>query len=163
MKNKNYIGIVFRIIFALILVGVLLFLLFYNEVNKIKFDYKYLQSIYASGESKDVKAIVVDSMEELITINDYDKFGTYDEAYFEKNILILVYLIEPTSSVSHEIKDIVWDGKGDERKIKINIKRSTASLSNDMMSSWCFVIEPKEGLTHVDETDLDITILDFVY
>ncbi len=99
----------------------------YYEQNKDKY---YLESVENFSSDQ--------------TIGFVDAVKKYDEAFFEKNDLILVVLEEPSGSYRHEVTSVDLFGSLLNRVvyfIQPNIRRIVPSVGTDDMANWHIIIE----------------------
>ena len=79
----------------------------------------------------------------------------YDEAYFEKQCLILVLLQEGSGSVRHKVDRV---GTGDGSTV-ISIQTITPEVGTCDMALWHILIEPEPALAVPEVGDGDVTLL----
>ena len=73
------------------------------------------------------------------TSNNSFKIATkkYDDAFFEKKLLAVVFLKEGSGSVEHKVTSVVKTSE----KIDINIKRKSPQIGDAMVAYWYIIIE----------------------
>lgn len=82
----------------------------------------------------------------------------YDEAYFEKQILVLVVLEEGSGSISHKVTNVGVMGIDETKMMTIEIDRIVPELLTCDMAQWHILIEPEAGITVEDEEDISVTL-----
>lgn len=80
------------------------------------------------------------------TIGFIDVIEKYDEKYFKKNNLALIYFTEHSGSITHEIKDISIN----EEIIYISIKQNYPEYLTCDMAGWLLILEIEKGLNVTD-------------
>ncbi len=82
----------------------------------------------------------------------------YDEAYFEKQILVLVVLEEGSGSISHKVTNVGVMGIDETKMMTIEIDRIVPELLTWDMAQWHILIEPEAGIMVEDEEDISVTL-----
>ena len=98
---------------------------------------KYKDTLYLEHREK----VYSDS-----TIGFIDAIEKYDEEYFKENNLIIIYLTEPSGSITHEIKDISIN----EERICISIKQNYPEYLTCDMAGWLLILEIEKDLNVTD-------------
>lgn len=97
----------------------------YYNANKEKYDLDRKEKVYADS-----------------TIGFLDACNKYDEAYFEKQILVMVLLEEGRGSIRHNVQSF---SKGDDGIYYVNIDTIVPEMSTDDMGEWHILVEPETG------------------
>lgn len=92
----------------------------YYEINKDLYDLSRREEVYADT-----------------TVGFLDAVDTYDEAYFEDHVLVLVLLEEGSGSIRHEVTSVTRDGD----EVRIHIKRKVPDMGTDDMAEWHIFVE----------------------
>ena len=81
------------------------------------------------------------------TIGFLDACDKYDDAYFERQNLVLIVLEEGSGSVRHEITDVRnrWDENGAPLGWNITINRIVPEVCIDDMAQWHLFLEIQMG------------------
>lgn len=88
------------------------------------------------------------------TIGFLDAVDKCDEAYFEKNILIMVLVEEGSGSIRHKVDYVK---KCSDGKLYINVLSIIPEIGTDDMAGWHILIEPEKDFTV--EKDSDVVVL----
>ena len=113
----------------------------YYNANKDKYDLERHEKVY-----KDT------------TIGFLDACDKYDEAYFEKQELIIVLLEEGSGSVRHKVESVII---GSDDFCYISIDTMVPEVGTDDMAEWHILIEPEADVDIASESDV-IVYLDGV-
>ncbi|MBO5968646.1 MAG: hypothetical protein J6S14_09135 [Clostridia bacterium] len=113
----------------------------YYNANKDKYDLGRHEKVYSDT-----------------TIGFLDACDKYDEAYFEKQSLIIVLLEEGSGSVRHKVESVIM---GTDNVCYINIDSIVPEVGTDDMAEWHILIEPEQDITVPSESDV-IVYLDGV-
>ena len=102
----------------------------YYEANKELFDLERKEVVYADT-----------------TIGFLDACDKYDDAYFERQNLVLIILEEGSGSIRHEITDVRrrWDENGASLGWDITINRNAPELITADMAQWHLFLEVQMG------------------
>ncbi len=122
------------------------------------------------------KAVVIRSVEELkayyeankdvfdlgshapgadTTLGFLDAAATYDAAYFEDRILVLVLLEEGSGSIRHTVKKVQM---GQDGKLYISIRTIVPEVGTCDMAQWHIFVEPEAGVQVQNESDVVILL-----
>lgn len=113
----------------------------YYNANKDKYDLGRHEKVYSDT-----------------TIGFLDACDKYDEAYFEKQSLIIVLLEEGSGSVRYKVESVIM---GTDNVCYINIDSIVPEVGTDDMAEWHILIEPEQDITVPSESDV-IVYLDGV-
>ncbi len=137
---------------------------------QVDFKAQYIHSSTDFGEPTYPAAHVIRSVSELLTyyngirptdgdglMNDHstpllEAFNTYDDAYFEDRILILVVLQEGSGSVRHEVTGVNVSGD----TLTVAIDELTPEVVTFDMAWWHVLIEPAAGVDVSDESNITV-------
>ena len=108
----------------------------YYEQNRDVFDLERRDKVYSDS-----------------SIGFLDACDKYDEAYFEKSILIVILLEEGSGSIRHKVEKA---GVVDEELV-ICIDSIVPEVGTCDMAQWHIMVEPKAGINV--ENEADITVL----
>ena len=102
----------------------------YYEANKDTFDLERKEQIYSDS-----------------TIGFLDACDKYDDAYFERQNLVLIILEEGSGSIRHEITDVrrKRDENGFSDGWAITIKSKAPEVVTDDMAEWHLFLEVQMG------------------
>ena len=102
----------------------------YYKANKEFFDLAHKENIYSDT-----------------TIGFLDACNKYDDAYFERQNLVLIVLEESSGSIHHEITDVRHhsDGNGSFSGWDIAISRTVPEVGTDDMAQWHLLLEVQMG------------------
>ena len=89
---------------------------------------KYKDTLYLEHREK----VYVDS-----TIGFFDAIEKYDEEYFKGNNLIIIYITEPSGSITHDIKNISIK----DNTIEISISQKSSEYLTCDMAGWLLILE----------------------
>lgn len=92
----------------------------YYEKHKGLFDLEHKEKVYSDT-----------------TIGFVDTFGTYNEAWFENNVLLMVVVEEGSGSIRHSLGNVIKTANGD---ILINYERTIPELCTDDMACWHIMV-----------------------
>ena len=109
----------------------------YYDANKEKYDLERKGKVYSDT-----------------TIGFLDACDRYDEAYFEKQILIMVLLEEGSGSIRHKVNSL---SMVDDDKWIIVIETVAPDVGTDDMAAWHILIEPEAGINV--ESESNVTVL----
>ncbi len=84
-----------------------------------------------------------------------DACDKYNDAYFEKQVLIMVLLEEGTGSTRHKVDSIISDSNG---KLCINISTTTPEIVTFDMAEWHILIEPAAETNVGSESDVTVLV-----
>ena len=118
----------------------------YYEANKELYDLERKEKVYADT-----------------TIGFLDACDKYDEAYFEKRVLILVLLEEGSGSIRHEVTGVETTGTSGEQKIIIRIETEVPEVGTCDMAEWHIFVEPEAGVDIGDESSVTVYLDDKAY
>ncbi len=131
-----------------------------QSVN-IEFEAQYIRTNYTGDNQNFPRAVVINSLKELkeyyesnkdnyylerqdwpenyvdVTIGFLDACDKFNEDFFNEKSLVFALTEEPSGSISHEVKNVVWE----EEKLNINIERRIPYFGNDAMGYWHIIIE----------------------
>ena len=93
------------------------------------------------------------------TVGFLDACDRYDDAFFEKNDLILVLTEEPSGSIRHTVESVQGDAVGG---LEIVIGRTCPYVATCDMAEWHIMIEVAKDPAHPGR-DLAVTLEDIVY
>lgn len=113
----------------------------YYEANKDKYDLGRKDKVYSDT-----------------TIGFLDACDKYDEAYFEKQVLIMVLLEEGSGSIRHNVDNVKL---GTDGKLYISIRTISPEVGTADMAEWHILIEPEESVEVKSEDDV-VVLLDGV-
>ena len=113
---------------------------YYND-NKDKYDLERHEKVYSDT-----------------TIGFLDACDKYDEAYFEKQELIIVLLEEGSGSVRHKVESVII---GTDDICYISIDTIVPEVGTDDMAEWHILIAPEADVDIASESDV-IVYLDGV-
>lgn len=117
------------------------------SVEELKTYYNENKDIYYLERRKDPAS---DS-----TIGFLDAADKYDDAYFEKQILIMVLLEEGSGSIRHKVDYVK---KGYDGKFYINVLSIIPEIGTDDMAGWHILIEPEKNVTVEKESDITVLL-----
>ena len=102
----------------------------YYEANKELFDLERKEVVYADT-----------------TIGFLDACDKYDDAYFERQNLVLIILEEGSGSIRHEITDVRrrWDENGASLGWDITVNRNAPEFRTADMAQWHLFLEVQMG------------------
>lgn len=108
----------------------------YYEANKGTFDLERREKVYSDS-----------------TIGFLDACDKYDDAYFERQNLVLIILEEGSGSIRHKITDVRrnWDENGFSDGWAITIKSKSPEVVTDDMAEWHLFLEVQMGDAIKDE------------
>ena len=89
------------------------------------------------------------------TIGFLDACDKYDEAYFEKQILVMVLLEEGSGSIRHNVDNVKL---GSDGKLYISIRTISPEVGTADMAEWHILIEPEESVDVIGEDDVVVLI-----
>lgn len=92
----------------------------YYEKNKDMFDLEHKEKVYADT-----------------TIGFVDTFETYNEEWFENNVLLMAVVEEGSGSIRHSLCNVIKTANGD---ILINYERIIPELCTDDMACWHIMV-----------------------
>lgn len=110
----------------------------YYEESKDKYDLERKETVYSDT-----------------TIGFLDACDKYDEAYFEKQVLIMVLLEEGSGSIRHNVDNVKL---GSDGKLYIAIRTISPEIGTADMAEWHILIEPEEGVDVKSEDDVVVLI-----
>ena len=110
----------------------------YYESNKDKYDLGRKDKVYADT-----------------TIGFLDACDKYDEAYFEKQILVMVLLEEGSGSTRHNVDNVKL---GTDGKLYIGIRTISPEVGTCDMAEWHIFVEPEESIDVKSEDDVIVLI-----
>ena len=113
----------------------------YYNANKDKYDLERHEKVYSDT-----------------TIGFLDACDKYDEAYFEKQSLIMVLLEEGSGSVRHKVESVIM---GTDDMCYISIDTIVPEVGTDDMAEWHILIEPEADVDIASASDV-IVYLDGV-
>lgn len=113
----------------------------YYHANKDKYDLERHEKVYSDT-----------------TIGFLDACDKYDETYFEKQKLIIVFLEEGSGSVRHKVESVIM---GTDDICYIDIDTIVPEVGTDDMAQWHILIELEGDVDLVSESDV-IVYLDGV-
>ncbi|MBR2036097.1 MAG: hypothetical protein IKA09_00030 [Lachnospiraceae bacterium] len=113
----------------------------YYNANKDKYDLERHEKVYSDT-----------------TIGFLDACDKYDQAYFDKQELIIVLLEEGSGSVRHKVESVI---KGTDDICYISIDTMVPEVGTDDMAEWHILIEPEADVDIASESDV-IVYLDGV-
>ena len=113
----------------------------YYNANKSKYDLERHEKVYSDT-----------------TIGFLDACDKYDEAYFEKQSLIMVLLEEGSGSVRHKVESVIM---GTDDMCYISIDTIVPEVGTDDMAEWHILIEPEADVDIASASDV-IVYLDGV-
>ena len=113
----------------------------YYEANKKLFDLERKEEVYSDT-----------------TIGFLDACDKYDDAYFERQNLVLIVLEEGSGSIRHEITDVRPHSTEDGRLVgwDITINRIVPEVGTDDMAQWHLLLEVQ--MYDVIKSDDDVWI-----
>lgn len=113
----------------------------YYEANKERFDLERKEEVYSDT-----------------TIGFLDACDKYDDAYFERQNLVLIVLEEGSGSIRHEITDVRPHSNENGALVgwDITIKRIVPEVGTDDMAQWHLLLEVQMG--DVIKADDDVWI-----
>lgn len=82
-----------------------------------------------------------------------DVCDAYDDAYFSKNVLVLVALEEGSGSIRHEIKRVALTSEGD---LEITVETILPNPQTADMAQWHLFVQPASGVQDVDVRNIII-------
>ena len=106
----------------------------YYNANKDKYDLERHEKVYSDT-----------------TIGFLDACDKYDEAYFEKQNLIMVLLEEGSGSVRHKVESVIM---GTDDSCYISIDTIVPEVGTDDMAEWHILIEPEADVDIASESDV---------
>ncbi len=111
----------------------------YYEANKDLYDLERKEKVYSDT-----------------TIGFLDACDKYDDAYFERQNLVLIILEEGSGSIRHEITDVRrrWDENGASLGWNITIKSTAPEVVTDDMAEWHLFLEVQMGNVIKDGDDV---------
>lgn len=129
-----------------------------QQGTEYEFSARYVKTGCPSQESLSFPMVSIISAEEALqdyirdngekyALNDdfYSECEKYDEEYFSKNSLVLIYLSEGSGSISHKVTGVSADG---EDTLSVYIERDVPEVGTcDMAYHHIFVSLEKEALT----------------
>lgn len=92
----------------------------YYEKHKGLFDLEHKEKVYSDT-----------------TIGFVDTFETYNEAWFENNVLLMAVVEEGSGSIRHSLGNVIKTANGD---ILINYERTIPELCTDDMACWHIMV-----------------------
>ena len=110
----------------------------YYEDNKGKYDLERKETVYSDT-----------------TIGFLDACDRYDEAYFEKQILVMVLLEEGSGSIRHNVDNVKL---GSDGKLYISIRTISPEVGTADMAEWHILIEPEETVDVNSEDNVVVLI-----
>ncbi|GEM_PF-2798178 len=82
----------------------------------------------------------------------YQKFGKYDDAFFEENHdLIVVLVLEPSGSFWHEVQEISVDN---ENNCTVTIDRQMPMTCTEDLANWAICIETDKSIEKINSLQI---------
>lgn len=129
-----------------------------KSATEVKSSAQYIQTgSPAEGETYP-QVYVVKSRDEL---SDHDSIRSlpacngYDEAFFEKNYLLLVLLGEGSGSVRHQVQSVEQTAEG---KLAVSISRIVPEVGTCDMAKWHIILELSRDTEIEDEKSVQVYI-----
>lgn len=124
------------------------------RAENVEFNASYVRTDCYIDGAKFPQVVIARSLAELkdyysgILADYYNKdlqtaLSRYDESYFEKSILIMVLLEEPSGSIRHEVKRVEKYPGG---SLNVVIDTTVPEVCTDDMAQWHIIIEPDAGV-----------------
>ena len=110
----------------------------YYEDNKDKYDLGRKDKVYSDT-----------------TIGFLDACDRYDEAYFEKQVLVMVLLEEGSGSIRHNVDNVKL---GTDGKLYVSIRTISPEVGTADMAEWHILVEPEESVDVAGEEDVVVLI-----
>ena len=104
----------------------------YYSANRERYSLERRQEVYSDG-----------------TIGFLDACDKYDEAYFEKQMLVMVLLEECSGSIRHHVDNVKLENDG---KLHVSIRTIVPEITSDDMAMWHILIEMKSDVQVADES-----------
>lgn len=108
----------------------------YYEGNKETYDLERKDKVYADT-----------------TIGFLDACDKYDDAYFEKQVLVFVLLEEGSGSTRHKVTSV---GVTSKEELLIYIETQTPETGTCDMAEWHIFVEPEAGVQVADESNITV-------
>lgn len=89
------------------------------------------------------------------TVGFLDACDQYDDAYFEKQCLVMVLLQENSGSNRHKVKSV---SLLNDTKLTVDIERIVPEAGTCDMAAWHILIEPEAGVELAGERDVTVLV-----
>lgn len=131
---------------AIILLMIAICLFIFASCGANSFSATYLSNTNISPEQRDITLIT--SLENLISYSDQSRFAeaspefkeklaSYTAEFFETSMLVVVNLVEKSSSTQISVQNVNFT----DTEVKVTLKRKTRTPATDVMKEWSIFVE----------------------